>query len=294
MSDQPIPTPAPPPVEIEERAEKVAEHAQQLARQPKTLRDLVRGEDFLKAVAEIGPKVMRPARFVRVALTAMTKRPQLNECTRESFFMCMLDCAFYGIEPDGRRAHLIPFRNRKSNTTDCQLIIDYKGLAELVLRSGDVSFMHADAVYPDDEFDVSYGTGGHLIHKPGEERTGLPKKFYSYVRMKDGTENFDVMTLAEVEKVRKRSKSPDEGPWKTDFSEMGKKTVFRRHSKWLPLSPETRFNIERAEPDDIPATNTWTELIEGGEQPQPQRLSAREKILAPVGPEEGSNEPNGN
>jgi len=35
------------------------------------------------------------------------------------------------------------------------------------------------------------------------------------------------------------------------FNEMAKKTVFRRHSKWLPLSPELREKIEK---DDEPLT----------------------------------------
>jgi recombination protein RecT len=213
----------------------------------------------------------------------MTRVPKLAECTRESFFLAMMNCAFYGLEPDGRRAHLIPFKNRKvqPNTVECQLIIDYKGLAELVRRSGDVSFLHCDAVYADDEFEVAYGTGGHLTHKPGDDRTGKPKKFYSYVKLKDGSEDFDVMTLAEVERIRKRSKSPDEGPWVTDFSEMGKKTVFRRHSKWLPLSPESRFNLDRSDPEAVEVTNSWSEMI--GETPETvrQRLTARESVLNP-------------
>jgi recombination protein RecT len=277
MTPQP-PTPQP---EVEDRAEKVEEHVQALARKPaRTLRELLQGDDFLKAVAEVSPRVMRPSRFIRAALTAMMRVPLLAECTRESFFKAMLDCAFYGLEPDGRRAHLIPFKNRKAGTVECQLIVDYKGLAELVRRSGDVSDIHADVVYPDDEFDLVYGTGGHLTHKPGETRTGKPKKFYSYVKLKDGSESYEMMTLAEVEKIRKRSKSPDEGPWVTDFNEMGKKTVFRRHSKWLPLSPESRFNLDRSEPDDIQASNTWNDMMaEGAEAAQPLRLKASEKIL---------------
>src|SRR5262249_4802478 len=68
---------------------------------------------------------------------------------------------------------------------------------------------------------------------------------YSWVRLPDGTEEFDVMGIDEVESIRKRSKSADKGPWVTDYNEMAKKTVFRRHSKSLPLSPETRDALER-------------------------------------------------
>jgi recombination protein RecT len=271
-----------PSTDPEDRADRADEHTQALAKQPKTFKDLLKSDDFKKAVAEVAPHVMRADRFVRAALTAMIRTPLLAECTRESFFKAMLDCAFYGLEPDGRRAHLIPYKNKKHNTVECQLIVDYKGLAELVRRSGDVSVIHADAVYPDDEFEVQYGTGGHLTHKPGAVRTGKPKLFYSYVRLKDGGEDFDVMTLAEVEKIRQRSKSPSEGPWVTDFNEMGKKTAFRRHSKWLPLSHESRAYLNRmdaGESEAIDVSGTWSEMIGEG-APAAKRTTAADRVQA--------------
>jgi recombination protein RecT len=53
------------------------------------------------------------------------------------------------------------------------------------------------------------------------------------------------MTKADVESIRSRSKAGKSGPWVTDWNEMAKKTVFRRASKWVPLSPEVRDQIER-------------------------------------------------
>ena len=46
------------------------------------------------------------------------------------------------------------------------------------------------------------------------------------------------MTKADIDKIRFRSKSKDKGPWITDYAEMCKKTVIRRHAKLVPLSVE--------------------------------------------------------
>jgi recombination protein RecT len=216
---------------------------------PATIKDLLKGDDLKRAIAAALPKHMSPDRFIRVALTATMRNPDLLACTQTSFFRCLLDLSAYGLEPDGRRAHLIPFKNNKTRVLECTLIIDYKGLADLVRRSGDVSYIHADSVFIEDVFDFSYGSGAFLKHKPAlRERTGQPVAFYSFVLLKDGSEDFLVMSKSDVDKIRKRSRAADAGPWVTDYDEMAKKTVFRRHSKWLPLSPEVRSATEYEDP----------------------------------------------
>jgi recombination protein RecT len=284
-------------------AEQAAQNLSQ--KQPTiSIRDQIQGPEFKKAIAALIPKTMRVDRVVRVALNAMMRMPDLAECSKPSFFRALLDCASYGLEPDGRRAHLIPFRNRKMcacghemdthkgndcskcdcrqrrTLVECQLIIDYKGLAELVRRSGEVSIIHADVVYENDEWSYGFGSEAHLRHKPNLRDRGTGKiAYYSYVRLKDGSEDFVVLSPAEVEKVRRRSKSPDAGPWVTDYDEMGKKTAFRRHSKWLPLSPEVRNAIERD--DEAVDVSGWEELTEPSQQQiEPPRQTLRDKIIA--------------
>jgi recombination protein RecT len=211
-----------------------------VARSQKDIQALLESDQFKRAVTSALPKHMTSERFIRVALTAMMRTPALRLCTQESLFKCLLDCSALGLEPDGRRAHLIPYGK------ECTLIIDYKGIADLVRRSGDVSYIHADVVYERDEFDYSFGSGAFLKHKPNlDDRGERIKAFYSFVLLKDGSEDFIVMSKSDVDKVRKRSRASSNGPWVTDYDEMGKKTAFRRHSKWLPLSPETRDAVEK-------------------------------------------------
>jgi recombination protein RecT len=66
------------------------------------------------------------------------------------------------------------------------------------------------------------------------------------------------MTSDEVEVIRSKSKAAKSGPWVNHWDEMAKKTVFRRLSKWIELSPEFRDSVER-DHDTIDAEFTHTE-----------------------------------
>jgi recombinational DNA repair protein RecT len=149
-----------------------------------------------------------------------------------------------GLEPDGRDAHLIPFRNGKTGNVDCTLIVDYKGIVKLVLRSGLVSCLHADLICENDMFVYDKGqVVKHLVDF--RQPRGEPFAVYSLCHNKDGTESASVMSLDEVKAIRARSKSPNAGPWVTDFGEMAKKTIFKRLSKWLTLSPEIHALLDK-------------------------------------------------
>lgn len=216
----------------------------------KDVQQWLQSDAFKNAVGIALPKHLTPDRFVRIALNAFMRTPKLMECTQESVFKCLLDLSALGLEPDGRRAHLIPFKrkfkddqNRWREEMQCQLIIDYKGLVELMMRGGSVSNIHADIVCENDEFE--YDRGEVVKHKINfRAERGEMYAVYCRVTMRDGTSKCEALSKAEIEKVRARSKAAGDGPWITDFNEMAKKTACRRVSKWIPLSPEQRDGIE--------------------------------------------------
>jgi recombination protein RecT len=172
---------------------------------------------------------------------------------------CLLNLSQMGLEPDGRNAHLIPYGK------ECTLIVDYKGYAELVMRSGLVASIHADKVCENDVFVVDLGEiKEHRIDYKADR--GKPYAYYCRVKMKDGTTKCEVMTRAEVEAIRGRSRAGSSGPWVSDFDEMAKKTVFRRCQKWLPISPEIRDALEKDDDRIIehapaPAPRTQIEVL---------------------------------
>jgi recombination protein RecT len=207
-----------------------------VATKQKTIQDIIR-HDMAAQFALALPSVCTPDRFVRVALTTINKTPKLAQCTQGSLLACLMDCASLGLEPDGRRAHLIPYGDK------CTLIIDYKGLIELARRSGEVSNWRAEVVCDFDKFSFKNGVVEHEIDFRSDR--GAPFAVYSECKFKDGTIDYEVMTIAEIDAIRKRSRAGNDGPWKTDYLEMAKKTVIRRHSKRLPLSAEFRDALEK-------------------------------------------------
>ena len=215
-----------------------------------TIRDRLQSDAFRDQIAMVLPNHIKPERMVRVACTAMLRTPKLAECDQTSFFNAMLQLSQWGLEPDGRRAHLIPFRNNKEGRTECQLILDYKGLVELILRTGSVSGIHADKVCDADEF--VYDCGQVVKHTIDFRKPrGEAYAYVCIITRKDGSKKCEVMTRDEVDAIRKRSKSASNGPWVTDFDEMAKKTVFKRASKWCELSSEIRDAFEHDDHDTV-------------------------------------------
>jgi len=266
-----------------------------IATQPKqaTLTDIVASNGFKNQLSMVLPKHLTPERFARIALTCMRKVPKLQQCTQESLLGCLMTLSQYGLEPDGRRAHLIPFENRKAGTVECTLIIDYKGLAELVLRSGLVSYLHADIVCDGDIFE--YNLGRIVSHVPwflrrDKDKPSEPGEVYAVyatVVNKDGTSKSDVMSRKEVDAIRARSKSGNSGPWVTDWSEMAKKTAFKRLSKWLVLSAEFRDASESEDEADVIETTAFdksairlADVIASAAADRPVHTSSTEQQLS--------------
>lgn len=241
----------------------------QLTTKTNDLRSIITGEAMKKQFAAALPQHLSAERFCRIAITALTRTPKLADCTQESLMRCLLDLSAYGIEPDGRRAHLIPYGNT------CTLVIDWKGLAELALRSGIIAKLHADLVCENDEF--SFNLGEIQCHKINfKEPRGEPYAAYAMATTKDSQVFVQVMNKEEIEGIRNNSqgykaamKYNKDSPWTTSPGEMWKKTAFRRLAKWLPLSAEFRDAVDKE--DDYPQEREVT----------PKRTAARATPLDP-------------
>ena len=205
-------------------------------------------------VARALPNTLDADRFVRIVLTEIRRSPELQLATQASFLGAVMTAAQLGLEfgPLGF-AYLVPFKTKSKTggppTQECQLIIGYKGLIDLHMRSGRVRSIVARPVYERDVFTIAYDeTGDHLLHEPflGSER-GPIVRYYGRAVMTDGGAHLEVMELEDIAARRNRSKAADSGPWKTDEVAMSLKTVVRKMSPWLPATPVVAEALEADE-----------------------------------------------
>lgn len=232
-----------------------------------TLRDLLKKSESQIKMAL--PRHMSADRMLRVTLTAVQRTPELLRCDPLSVVGCVVQASQLGLEPDGilGNAYLIPFNNRKTGRLECQLIAGYRGLIELARRSGHLVSIAAHVVYERDKFTFSYGIEDKLEHVPymGGDDRGDVVCVYAVARLRDGGYAFDVMSKADVEKIRAGSKAGNSGPWQTHWSEMARKTVIRRLVKYLSLSPEIQKAVALDEMADAGVAQSLDIEVESSE-----------------------------
>lgn len=205
----------------------------------KTIFDVIQAG--AKQFATALPKHINSERFVRIAITTIRQNPKLAKCNQESLLGALMVSAQLGLEPGTLgQCYLIPFENKKAGTVECQFQIGYKGLIELLRRSGQLSDIYSYTVYENDDFNIEYGLSRTLVHKPNFTNRGEIKGFYAVAILKDGAKAFEYMTKDEItkheEKYRKGSYKND--VWNKNFEEMAQKTVVKKLLKWLPISVE--------------------------------------------------------
>lgn len=211
------------------------------------------------------PAHVKPERMMQVALTAALSTPELLNCYTPSLFGALVKCTQLGLEPNNALGHayLVPFKNKKKNRKDVQVIIGYRGLITLARRSAEIQSISAYAVKEGDDFSYEYGLDEHLRHVPCEN-PGRVTHFYAYAKYKDGGHNFEVLTNEQVQRIMKSTQSRGEsGPWKDHYEEMGRKTAIRRLAKYLPMQIELAEAVAIDETADRNVSQEMDRVLEG-------------------------------
>jgi recombination protein RecT len=201
--------------------------------------DKMRGE-FSKAL----PGHITADRFIRTAQTAiaMTRNIQ-NVKNPQSLLSACTKAAADGLILDGREAALVVDYNG-----EVQYRPMMRGLLKLAYQSGEIKDLVVEVAREEDQFDYSPTRCGEpIVHTINLKKPrGEVFAVYARATFHNGGVVHEVMTIEDVNRIRDRSdayKAFKAGkikstPWSTDWSEMARKTVFRRLSKYLPSSTD--------------------------------------------------------
>ena len=236
----------------------------------------------------------RAERFTRICLTAMRQTPKLAQCEPASILGAMMTCAQLNLEPNTPQglAYLIPYGR------ECQFQVGYKGLMQLMYRSGAIASFNADVVYRQEVeqglFEYESGISPRISHKIDllnpEARTGKPEDViaaYAAVVLKTGEPIVRLVTKMEIDQARtlNRGNSP---AWRDHYAAMAIKTAIKRLSAWLPVTKVAdAFAAEEAtapaeavvEQEKKPAPAATVAAINAmlEHEPQPAEVTTAEK-----------------
>lgn len=204
------------------------------------------------------PNAMTPERMARTALTEFRNNPKLLQCDPASLMKCIMCASQLGLEP-GLLGHVyfVPYKQ------EAQMIIGYKGLIDLARRSGQIERLEAREVCENEICEIEYGTNAQINHKPilnGKER-GKPIGYYAVASFKGGGQQFEWMSISEVEKIRNASPGKNSTPWVKHFDSMAKKTVIRRLFKYLPVSVVSMEALKASAIDESADRTQQQELL---------------------------------
>ena len=196
--------------------------------------------------------------FLRVAITAMQQNPAILDCTERSIHLQLMRAAELSLMCDGMlgQAYLVPFNNKKAGNKQCELILGYKGLRELALRTGRYTDIFAQVVYDGDPFKIQLGTNRFIDHEPQEiavedyDPKNPPKKrgCYAVARHADGSYIFRFWFAYKIEAHKKQySKSWErkDSIWQTNPEIAYEKTMIRKLCNSLQLGVKAERVLAR-------------------------------------------------
>lgn len=218
---------------MSEETERSAETAEGVALVRKRM------EKRIQHIQQISPSGVEAIRLIEIATMAITRNPDLLNCTLPSILVSVIQAAELGLtlSPVTGHAYLVPFYDH--GTKLCQLIPGYRGLIKLACNTGIVGSIDAQIVREGDEYDAVHGTSRHLVHRK-KDFTGKITRVYMVAHFTNGVPaQFEEMTFEQTEEIRKASKAK-KGPWQTEahIPEMRRKCPVRKGFKYLPIDAE--------------------------------------------------------
>ena len=225
------------------------QNAIQVSKKPE-LRAIMRSDQIVERFEEITGRG-NAGGYISSVLIAVSQNQDLMACTPNSIIGSALRAATLelSVDPSIGQAYLVPFGGKAT------LIVGYKGLYQMAIRTGKYRYLNLMPIYEDDDLTEDRSTGiltlrvGNVKVIP-ERRTRqdqTPAGYLLYMELKDGFKKSVFMTCEECEahgKKYSKTYNLQSGLWKKDPHKMYQKTVIRQGiTKWGYLDPHDLMNM---------------------------------------------------
>lgn len=212
----------------------------------KDLRAIMRSEETVGRFLEVMGRREAMA-YISSVLLEVANTPALQDCTPQSIIIAAMKAATLGLScaRETGQAYLVPFRDH--GTPKATLVVGYRGIEQLALRTGKYRYINVARVYEGQTVDEDQLTGRIAItgfRKEGGKITG----YCLYFELLKGYSKAFYMSVedlwAHAERYSKTFRS-DSSLWKTETDKMMQKTVLRLGlSKYGYLDPFDRSVLE--------------------------------------------------
>lgn len=216
-------------------------------------------------------------REINFAAQLIKKSQALQKCSVESVLEAVMNISQTNLtlNPVLKYAYLIPRKGK------CILEPGYQGLIKLATDTDNIVSINVQLVYEGCEAEIDLATEKKIIkHIPymvnGNDK-GMIVYGYSIAMLQDGSRHVELMSIKQILDVRecsesykyfKNKKAKGEWAscvWDSDAPEMSRKTIVKRHFKYLPKSDNKQLEkaIELDNKDyDFPVTSQQLDFID--------------------------------
>ena len=181
----------------------------------------------------------RAPQFVTSLVSMANLTPGLRDCDPETLMFCGLKAASLNLPLDNNLgfAYAVPYGKV------CQFQIGYRGFVQLAMRTGQYKSMNVINIHQGEllSWDPFTEELELEIMQDQEARAKLPTIGYAAVfTLLNGFKKVSYWPTERVEAhARKFSKAFNNGPWKSDYNAMARKTVLKDMlNHWGPASVE--------------------------------------------------------
>lgn len=200
----------------------------------------------------------KAARFVTSLITLVSMNPGLKSCDKSTLVSAALNAETLGLALNNQMgfSYVIPYEDKKNKRTVAQFQIGWRGIIQLMIRSGQIKKIHVTEVREGElvkfnpiinEFEFNY-----II----DEEKRIKSPVIGYYCFFETTNGYVQELYWTKEKMEYHAKTYSPGFvndlnkgtkytfWSKDFDGMAKKTMLKQISKFAPMSVELVKAIE--------------------------------------------------